>query len=604
MAASVRVSSPTLVGRREELASIRAVVADIGEGRPQVIVIGGESGAGKTRLVDEATAELGAGVRVLRGHCLAYGAGLPYLPFAEIIRELVRELGPSDLKTLLGPAGGELSQLVPELGDVAGASASSPRGGSELQRLRLFESVLRVVERVAQDRPTVFVFEDLQWIDPASLQLLAFLSQSLRQGDIVLVVTVRTEGLADPGPVLPFLVELERVSGVLRIELERLDREATRRQIAAILDESVDQALSERIWEQGEGNPLFTEELVAATMAGTDLVSPRLRDLLGARVARLPAHALKVLRVAAVLGRSIDIELLTAAAALEPEAIDRAIEVGLDEQVLVRGGESDAGCRFRHELVRSVIAERLPAPETRSVHAAYAEALELRPDADPSAIAYHWDAAGDAQRSLRWHASAGFSAESRYAYLAALRHYERVLELWAQTPDGEELTGTTRARILQRASTAAARAGHYDRAIELCRRLLEDPPQDEELTELARSSLRWYLWESGRPDAALAEAREAVADQSPETALRWRANATAHLAGLQLVNDDIRARQGQRGGGAAPRPRGQRHRRGGPRQRRHRRLSVARRGRRRRHRRHRRGRGGRQAHRAGGHRAT
>ncbi len=541
MAASVRVSSPTLVGRREELASIRSVVADIGEGRPQVIVIGGESGAGKTRLVDEATAGLGPGVRVLRGHCLVYGAGLPYLPFAEIIRELVHELEPGKLKTLLGPAGAELAQLVPEIGEVASPSAASLRGGSELQRLRLFEALLRVVERVADDRPTVFVFEDLQWIDPASLQLLAFLSQSMRQGNIVLIVTVRTEALADPGPVLPFLVELERVSGVLRIELERLDREATRRQITAILGESVDHAVSERIWEQGEGNPLFTEELVAATMAGTDLASPRLRDLLGARVARLPADSLRVLRVAAVLGRTVDIELLRAAAALEPEAIDRAIEVGLDEQVLVRGGESDAGCRFRHELVRSVIAERLPAPEARRVHAAYAAALELRQDADPSAVAYHWDAAGDAQRSLRWHVRAGFSAESRYAYLAALRHYERVLELWAQTPGGEEVTGTTRPRVLQRASTTAARGGQYDRAIELSRQLLEDPPDDEELTELARSSLRWYLWESGRPDTALAEARQAVASQSPETADRWRANATAHLAGLLLVNDDIGA---------------------------------------------------------------
>ncbi len=539
MAASKRVSSPTLVGRREELASIRAVIDDIGDGRPQVIVVGGEGGIGKTRLVDEATAGLGERVRVLRGQCLVYGAELPYLPFAEIIRDLVRELEPSELKTLLGPAGVELAQFVPEIGEVMGASPTSTRGGSELQRLRLFESLLHVAERVAEDRPTVFVFEDLQWIDPASLQLLAFLSQSIRKADVVLVVTVRTEALAVGSQVLPFLVELERGSGVLRIELERLDREATRRQIAAILEDGVGGSQAERIWEQGDGNPLFTEELVAAAVEGNDQGSPRLRDLLGARTARLPADVLKVLRVAAVLGRSIDVELLTAASGLEQAAVDRAMEVGLEEQVLVRAGERDASFRFRHELVRAVVAEHLSAPEARVIHAAYAQALESRRGADPSAIAYHWDAAGDSRQAMRWHATAGFSAEARYAYATALHHYERVLELWPQTSDREELTGTTRPRIMQRASTAAARAGQYDRAIELARRFIEDAPDDDDLTELVRSSLRWYLWEAGHQAEALSEAHAAVARLSPGTSLRWQANAIAHLAGLLLINDEI-----------------------------------------------------------------
>ena len=112
MAASKRVSSATLVGRREELGSIRSVIDDIGRGRPQVIVIGGEGGIGKTRLVDEAMAGLGERVRVLRGQCLMYGAELPYLPFAEIIRDLVGQLRPGEIKTLLGPAGWEVAAQV------------------------------------------------------------------------------------------------------------------------------------------------------------------------------------------------------------------------------------------------------------------------------------------------------------------------------------------------------------------------------------------------------------------------------------------------------------------------------------------------------------
>ncbi len=538
MAASRRVSSPALVGRREELASIRSVISDMAGAQAQVVVIGGESGVGKTRLLAEATAELDDRVRVLRGHCLALGARLPYLPFSEIIRNLVRDLGPDEARTLLGPAGPELAQLVPEIGETVGSPRSRSRGGSELQRLRLFETVLRLVERIAQDRPTVFAFEDLQWADSASLDLLSFLSHNVRRGDVTLVVTVRTEALDAGSPVLPFLAELERGTNVLRIELERLDREATRRQIAAILGSGVTEATADRIWEQGDGNPLFTEELVAVASAGDELRSPRLRDLLSARTARLPADVLKVLRVAAVLGRSIDVELLSATSALDRETVERAMEAAIDEQVLVRSGH-DAAFRFRHELVRSVVAEQLVAPEARATHAAYAEALRSRPDVDVSEVAFHWDAAHEAPQALRWHAKAGFAAEARYAYMAAFRHYERVLELWSEVADSEALAEAPRLRFLQRASTAAARAGQYDRAIALAREFLAEAPAQGDLTELVRSSLRWYLWEAGRADEALIEARAAVERISPETSPRWRANATAHLAGLLLVHGEV-----------------------------------------------------------------
>ena len=186
-----------------------------------------------------------------------------------------------------------------------------------------------------------------------------------------------------------------------------------------------------------------------------------------------------------------------------------------------------------------MLAEQLGASEARDVHAAYARAMEAQPDADASAIAYHWDGAGVPASGLRWHARAGFDAEARYAYAAALRHYERVLRLWTTTPGGEEIAGATRSRFLQRASTAAARAGQHDRAIDLAQRFLDDATPGDDLTELMRSSLRWYLWEAGRTDEALAEAEASVARLSGSSNTRWAANATAHLAGLLLVADEV-----------------------------------------------------------------
>ena len=537
MAASKRVSSPRIVGRREELASLRSVFEAIAEGQPQVVVVGGESGVGKTRLIEDAVAELGSGVRVLRSQCQVFGAELPYLPFAQMIRELIRSLPPDEVKDMLGPAGPELAQFVPEIGELISAPRGKTGGGSELQRLRLYESLLHLAERIAEDRPTVFVVEDLHWIDPDSLRLLAFLSQSIGRGDVVLIMTLRTEAIEQGSPVLPFLAELERGSGVLRIELERLDHEATRRQVAAILEDGPDAALVERIWELGDGNPLFTEELVAASASGRDLGSPRLRDLIGARIAHLPREAQEVLRMAAVLGRSIDLELLAAASPEHDSQVSHAMELGIEEQVLVRATDRHAAFRFRHELVRSVMAEQVASPEARAAHAACAAVLEARSNADPSELAYHWDAADEAEAALEWHVKAGFDTEARHAYEAALRHYERALELWPATSEAEEIAGASRRRLLQRAATVAARAGLHERAIELANAFLGDA-KDDELSELVRSRLRWYLWEAGRLDEALQEARDAVARSYPDDRERWHANATAHLAGLLLVHDD------------------------------------------------------------------
>lgn len=537
MAASRRVSSPTLVGRRKELAELRRTLEEMTAGRSQVVVVGGESGVGKTRLVDDAAAELGDRVRVLRGNCLALGSELPYLPFAEMIWALLRELDADGVERIIGPSGSELAMFMPGLGPAASSARPAAIGGSELQRLRMFEALLRVAQGAASDRPTVFVFEDLQWIDSASLQLLSFLTHSVRQGQLLLVLTVRTEVLEAAGPVLTFLAELERNPHIIRIELERLDRESTRRQIGAILGDGVPDDTVDRIWRLGDGNPLFTEELVAAD-PGRDGVTPRLRDLLGARSARLPAEAQVVLRIAATVGRGVDVELLSTASGLDDGTVRGAVRAGLDEQILVPAADG-GGYRFRHELMRATIAGGLRTDEAKQIHAAYAQALMTRRDeADPSEIASHWDGAGESGQALRWHVRAGLSAEGRYAYAVAEHHYERAIESWPSVDDPEGTAGFPRRRLLQRAAASAARSGSPEHAIGLARVFLaENTETEDDLTELVRSSVRWYLWEAGRVEEAASEAREALRRLGDDKPTRWRANALAHLAGLLLVEN-------------------------------------------------------------------
>lgn len=536
------VSSPVTVGREPELAILRRAIEEVRAGRPRVVVVSGEAGIGKSRLVAEAASRAGD-VRVARGTGLALASSIPYLPFAEMLRGLMRDLPETAAAAVLGPARRELAAILPEL--AAGPSGHRVVGrrgeaSDDLDRLRMYEALLRVAEGITRLGTTLFVLEDLQWMDPASLQLLSFLAHNVRRGEALLVLTVRSGTLHGNPAILPFLADLSRGDNVERIELGPLDVEGTRQQVAAILGGQGSAASADRIQRLGDGNPLYTEELLAAARRDGDSgdgVSPKLRELLDTRLARLPADALIVLRVAAAAGRSTDEDLLGAACGMEPGRLEAAIRAALDEHVLVRTGPgSGAGYRFRHEIMRTMVESTLLPAEAVRVHRSFAQALASRPveRQDAAEVAYHWDAAQDASRALAAHVAAGSVAERGYAFGQAHQHYERALVLWDTVADAETVAGLPWHRVAECGAGSAAKSGDHDRAIELVRSILaSEPDADAEWVELMRSTLRWYLWESGRLDEALAQARTSVQARRAQPDRRF-ANALAHMGGLLL----------------------------------------------------------------------
>ena len=539
------VTSRPMVGREAESERVDRALASVADGQAPVVVVSGEAGMGKTRLIDESLARAGDGIRVLRTECLALGSRIPYLPFAEFLRSLARQVPRHTLANILGPARDDLVSFLPELGAATGTGAGTKtvrrRGGGELDRLRLYESFLLVAERTASDQPTVFVLEDLQWIDRASLELLAFLAHGLRQGSAsTLVVSVRPEQIEDRDDVLLFLADLSRSRLAERIELRPLSLESTGRLIATILDEPAPVELVRRIYTLSDGNPLFAEELLAAAPAdGNGLtVPPKLRDLLSARLAQVPEEVLSVLRVAAA-GRTIDDQLLSRVSGLAEDHVQRALRAALDEYILVRTTDPVRPTyRFRHEMMRSLVASRLLPSEAATIHARFAKALAEQPPERQNAteIADHWDAAGETEQALVAHLLAGDRATHTFAYGEARDHYERALELWSQIPRAEDVTGRTLAAVMDKAAWTSARGGDFEHAIELTRSVMRSRDEiDVETYELARSSLRWYLRESGDIATGLAEARAVVTDDAPMPD-RWRANALAHLAGLLLYD--------------------------------------------------------------------
>jgi DNA-binding CsgD family transcriptional regulator/tetratricopeptide (TPR) repeat protein len=472
-----RVSSPTFVGRADELASLEGALGRAATGVPAFTFVAGESGVGKSRLLSEFESRAAAaGARVFLGHCLELGGtSIPYAPLVDALRPVARELAEScsDLPDSLPAATrAALAELLPEFG--GGPSGAAHEG----HQARMFEALLALLERLGREQPVVLLLEDLHWADQSTRDFLTFLVRSARAEPLCLVVTYRSDELHRRHPLRPLLAELERTPGVERLGLERFSRDEVAAQLSAILEAPASDELADDLFERGEGNALYTEELLAASSDGCRELPDSLRDLLLARVERLPAGAQDVVRVASVehpMGHALLAELSDSA----PAELMQGLRDAVAHQVLVTGyGETYA---FRHALVGEAIYTDLLPGERSELHARLASALEAAPAllgdvpaATVSAtLACHWAAAHDMPRALGASVAAGLASKRVYAYSEALRHFERALELWDRVPDAAERAGCDKADLLRYAAGAASNAGVVGRAVALMRKAIE-----------------------------------------------------------------------------------------------------------------------------------
>ena len=550
------------IARTAELERLAAAFARAAAGETRTMIVAGEAGIGKSRLVRAFADRVGSmGGRVLTGGCLPLGTGgLPYAPFVEAFRDLFRELDPGALPALLGPNRGELARLMPELrARPDRATGADPGGGSpgwqaigddRFAQVRLFELVLGVIERLVRETPAVFVVEDLQWADPSTRDLLAFLVRNLREERVLLVATIRTDELEPQHEVMTHLAELERGERVDRLDLERLDRDDLVRLVADELGRTPEPDLAARIWERTGGNPFYAEQVLAAAHeTSDDVLPPRLRDVVLARLAAVSEAGQEVLRVASAAGTRIDDELVTAVAELPQGAVRAALHEVVDRRILIpAGGSADPHFVFRHALLQEVIHGDLFPGERARYHAGFAVALEARavdlalgrsgagPAPTAEELAYHWDAAGDDRRALAATIEAGRAAERVYAWLDAHRHYLRAIELWERIGDAARPASIDRTELQVRAAETAILIGQYRLAVELGRSAIAGVDAGAEPARAAalHERQRWYLWEAGDRAAAavaLAEAERLTPTRPPSAA---RARILAHKAGILL----------------------------------------------------------------------
>ena len=311
-----RVTSSRFIGRSRELAELEAALADASAGRPSLAFIAGESGVGKTRLLQELErGALAAEARVVSGECVALGDDeLPYAPIVAALRSLTRDGDP--VLDELGPATrAGLASLLPEL---APATALPVMDRDAPAQSRVFEALLTLLDQLGRDEPVLLAIEDLHWADASTRAFLSFLARSLRAERVMVVASYRPDELHRRHPLRPLLAELERGPRARRIELVPLTRTELAQQLEDILGATPDVARVARMYARSEGNPLFTEELLAAGLDGRGELPPTLRDALMVRIEALPQDAQELLRVLSA-GRSLDHTLLAGCADRSPQ---------------------------------------------------------------------------------------------------------------------------------------------------------------------------------------------------------------------------------------------------------------------------------------------
>ncbi|WP_433302418.1 helix-turn-helix transcriptional regulator [Actinoplanes sp. CA-030573] len=544
---TAHVHSEVLVGREADLAALRDALKRARSAEPSTLLVGGEAGVGKTRLVEEFRRTLaGEPVRVLTGQCLELGEeGLPFAPFAAALRELVRAEGTA----ILDGREREFARLLPELGP--------PPEPGDARRGLLFESVGALLERVSGSRPIVLILEDLHWADRSTRDLIGFLVRSARVPQMLLIGTYRTDELHRGHPLRPFLAELDRVRGVQRHELDRLDREGTAEMLTQILGVEPRAATVDAVNERSQGNPFFIEQFAAAADPACTDIPANLRDLLLSRVDQLPEPAQQVLRVAAVGGTKFGHELLLRVAGIDEAALESALRTIVAAQLVVF--DPDGGYEFRHALVREVVHDDLLPGEHARLHARYAQAVEDDPSLvavgrAPAEVAHHWHAARDHAKALVSAKRAAVEAGRSFAYGEQAGLLDRVLNLWEDVPDAERLLGIGHLDLLEEAAMVAIDAGDHMRALTLTRAALRDLDAEAEPVRAARLLIRRVklLRNTGKSDGA-AECREAyrlltLAPQGPD-----RVRLLADLAHLYSdLDGDEAARIAAEAKAAAP----------------------------------------------------
>jgi tetratricopeptide (TPR) repeat protein len=548
-----RIARGRMVGRQAELGTAAALWRQAAAGRGQVLLVSGEPGVGKTRLVREVIAQAQiSGGRVLQSEAHPEG-GAPYAPILRLVRQAVADtVGlPLTSETLV-----ELATLAPELRARFPSLPANALLEPVAERERLCESVVALCTALAASAPLLVFIDDLHWADSGTLYVLRRLARVAARQRMLLVLTYREIELEESGSLDELLYDLTREHLATRLKLARLTGAETRQMLETLFGGAVADELADGIFQETEGNPFFVEEvcralvqdarvsqqagLWQAQVAIQDLRIPQsVRLAIQTRVARLPEDAQDALRMAAVLGREFPFDILQASVDLDDERLVDILELAAKAQLIgeerspsqaERGRPSSPNFVFEHALIPATLRDGASRLRLQRMHRRAAAAYEsFRPE-DLESIGFHAAAAGDDDKARTCYLRAAEHAQQMGALDDAMRFYEASLEAWS----ADDRRG--RAETLTRLGT--------------CRWLAADPGARQTFEEardlyatlgdrlrsgdLERMIGRLY-WESGDRQTALLHYREGLHILEQEPASPELARAVGSMCQMYML---------------------------------------------------------------------
>jgi predicted ATPase/DNA-binding CsgD family transcriptional regulator len=457
-----------LVARDRELNRLRTMLAQAGEGVAGAVLLAGDAGVGKTRLVDELAASAEDTV-VLMGRCLDAGeTGLPYLPFAEALSALKDTANRPALAMLLPQLALPAEREPGTEGMIAPSLIPGRRPEQDVGQLQLFDAVLGLLGDLSERQRVLLVVEDLHWADASTRYLLSFLLSRLRSQRLLVVCSYRSDDLHRSHPLRPLLSELVRLPAVERLDLSPFNAADSRTFVEALTDDLPEDVVRQ-VAERSEGNAFFAEELIAVASCDDRSLPSALADVLLSRVERLSPEAQHVVRVASVRGRRVRHDRLREVAGMSDVELDTTLRELVQNHLLVVN--DDEVYTFRHALLReAVYGDLLPGERVR-LHAAYARHLAQRLDerGAAAALAHHAFQSHDLPQALNASITASREAERAGAPAESLRYLEKALNLWTAVRDEDRPSDVDESVLLRRASWVAGTAGQPERAVAFAR---------------------------------------------------------------------------------------------------------------------------------------
>ncbi len=538
------VAAPhALVGRDDALSAVRRAWVDAQLGPGRVVVIGGEAGAGKTRLASEFAREVyDEGAYVLYGGC-DDDLALPYQPWVQAADQLLAAVPRGSLDGTLIHQLAPLAQLLSRV-DWLGALPPAVVVDPDAERYRTYGAFAALLQDVAARGPGLIVLDDLHWAGPQTLALLRHIARSGLPRGILVIGTFRDTGDEVSEPLAGCLADLRRLEDVTRLRLAGLDAAAVEHLVAAALDRELDDGLrrlAAELAERSGGNAFFlaelwrhvagTGELIAdgggghASSIGRSDVPESVRDVVRARLTRLSGPARRIIDFAALSGQRVDMQVLELAARLHPDELEAGASQLVSAGLLATMAENTLVYRFEHIIVRDTVEAGISGRRRARLHLDLAEAIETTYEADRrpvlAELARHFAAAqplGGLDKAIYYGRRAATQALRAAAYDEAAAHLDSVLRFGPQAVE--------RAEVLLDLATVELRRASYEASRDACEEAFRIATEYGAATVAADAAVGFEVamhfpgLPGGHAAEMLARALEMVGDDAPEVRAR------------------------------------------------------------------------------------